>query len=80
MVGFPFQRALQRGQRSSLAQTREAVARMTSKAGLACFRYLLLWPFPFRVLHLVFANEFSGLRRTVVRWKNSIFSILHLGN
>lgn len=53
---------------------------MTSEAGVACFRYLLVWSFPFRVLHLVFTNEFTGHRSALVRWENSIFSFLHLGN
>lgn len=80
MVGFPFQRALQHVRRGSLVQTWEAVAQMTSEAGLACFRYLFVWPFLFRVLHLVFTNEFTGHSSALVRWENSIFSILHLGN
>lgn len=78
MVGFPFQRALWHQQRGNLAQTGAAVAWMTSEAGLAW--YLLLWPFPFRVSHLVFTNEFNGRCSALVRWENGIFSILHLRN
>lgn len=79
-VGFPFQRALQHGWRGSLVQMWEAAVWMTSEAGLACFRYLIIWPFYFRVLHLLFTEELNGHSSTLARCKNSIFSILHLRN